>query len=57
MYWCPVNLYERRYKRRVLGQRIEGVADAVGKTYPAVDETYPAVDVFSHGIYFWRGGG
>ena len=25
-YWCPVNLYGRPYKRRVLGQRIEGVA-------------------------------
>ena len=25
-YWCPVNLYERPYKRRVLGKRIEGVA-------------------------------
>ena len=25
-YWCPVNLYERPQKRRVLGQRIEGVA-------------------------------
>ena len=26
IYWCPVNLYERPYKRRVLGKRIEGVA-------------------------------
>ena len=25
-YWCPVNLYERPYKRRGLGKRIEGVA-------------------------------
>ena len=25
-YWCPVNLYEHPYKRRVLGERIEGVA-------------------------------
>ena len=25
-YWCPVNWYERPYKRRVLGKRIEGVA-------------------------------
>ena len=25
-YWCPVNLYERPQKRRVLGKRIEGVA-------------------------------
>ena len=25
-YWCPLNLYERPYKRRVLGKRIEGVA-------------------------------
>ena len=25
-YWCPVNLYGRPYKRRVLGKRIEGVA-------------------------------
>ena len=25
-YWCPVNLYERPYKRRGLGNRIEGVA-------------------------------
>ena len=24
-YWCPVNLYGRPYKRRVLGKRIEGV--------------------------------
>ena len=26
LYGCPVNLYERPYKRRVLGKRIEGVA-------------------------------
>ena len=25
-YWCPVNLYGRPQKRRVLGKRIEGVA-------------------------------
>ena len=29
---------------------------AVGKTFHAVEETSPAVDVFSHGIYFPRGG-
>ena len=26
IYWWPVNLYERPYKRGVLGTRIEGVA-------------------------------
>ena len=42
----------------VKSQRMSGLKKraAVGKTYPAVEETSPAVDVFSHGIYFPRGG-
>ena len=49
-YWCPVNLYERPQKRRVLGKRIEGVASE----RDAVEEKSPAVDESSHGGLFLR---
>ena len=39
-------------KRAAVGK----TSHAVGKTSHAVEETSPAVDVFSHGIYFPRGG-
>ena len=56
-YWCPVNLYERPQKRRVLGKRIEGVAselDAVEEKSPAVEERSRGVEESSHGDLFLR---
>ncbi|MCI6726431.1 MAG: hypothetical protein MR446_08315 [Bacteroidales bacterium] len=54
-YWCPVNLYERPYKRRVLVKRIEGVAsDAVEEKSPAVEESSYGVEESSHGGLFLR---
>ena len=54
-YWCPVNLYGRPYKRRVLGKRIEGVAserDAVEEKSPAVEESSHGICVLFHGCSF-----
>ena len=56
-YWCPVNLYERPQKRRVLGKRIEGVAselDAVEEKSHAVEESSHGVEESSHGDLFLR---